>query len=289
MSILDMRMDADEIKEQLKRPKRKPNFTPPERMHLARVYVDNVDEYNRGFTASTRGDAKHGRQRLLEKWATELTAFGVAERTTVEVEQKLRDYMKKIMGNNRRPTKRPLSPAAELLSSIIPQCSAAYMEDGSVAISKSDPQTEYVDFLLRQHRTDSDEPMENNWNSHHISENNPSSCCGESSTTVPTPLDLSLHLDDTARLQRALLAQQLENARTDHAIKLVLLETARIDQKIKLAELEKKKLELEKLQQHRPNVGSPLPQQMSNQLNNNIKGSANNNMFSHVLKSEAVG
>ncbi|VDK25284.1 unnamed protein product [Anisakis simplex] len=133
-------------------------------MHLARAYVENVDEYNRGFTAATRGDAKHGRQRLLEKWAVELTAFGVVERTTVEIEQKLRDYMKKIIGNSRRAHRRPLSPAAELLSTVIPQCSTASSSSNNNADesgSVNDPQTEYVDFLLRQHRATSNDSFEN--------------------------------------------------------------------------------------------------------------------------------
>lgn len=222
---------AEVIEQPMKRTKRKPNFTAPERMHLARAYVENIEEYNRGFTSATRGDAKHGRQRLLEKWAAELTAFGVVERTTVEVEQKLRDYMKKIIGNSRRPHKRPLSPAAELLSTVIPQCSSTNADESSPA---SDPQTEYADFLLRQHRATSNDSFENS--------------IAEPECTPGPAIDLTtVHLDDTTRMQRAILAQQLENARAEHTLKLIAIENARIDQKLKQIELEKKRLELEAL------------------------------------------
>lgn len=228
----------DELDEPMKRPKRKPNFTPPERMHLAKSYVESVEEYNRGFTSATRGDAKHGRQRLLEKWAAELTAFGVVERTTVEVEQKLRDYMKKIIGNNKRPHKRPLSPAAELLSTVLPQCSNANVDESGVAIginNTSDPQTEYADFLLRQHRAASHDSVDNSY-------------IAEAEVTPPGPtIDFSVHIDETVRMQRALLSQQLENARAEHNLKKVEIENARIEQKIRLIELEKRKLELEKI------------------------------------------
>lgn len=48
-------------------------------------------------------------------------------------------------------------------------------------------------------------------------------------------------------MQRALLTQQLENARADHTLKTIAIENARIELKLKLLELEKKKLELERL------------------------------------------
>ncbi|KHN88622.1 hypothetical protein Tcan_17758 [Toxocara canis] len=231
---------AEVIEHPTKRSKRKPNFTAPERMHLARAYVENIEEYNRGFTSATRGDAKHGRQRLLEKWAAELTAFGVVERTTVEIEQKLRDYMKKIIGNSRRPHRRPLSPAAELLSTVIPQCSATNAEESSPA---SDPQTEYADFLLQQHRATSNESVENN----SIAEPEPECTPGPA-------IDLTVHIDETTRMQRTLLAQQLENARAEHTLKLIAIENARIEQKLKQIELEKRRLELEALRHRQRNL-----------------------------------
>lgn len=267
----------DDMETTMKRAKRKPNFTPPERMHLAKSYVENVEEYNRGFTSATRGDAKHGRQRLLEKWAAELTAFGVVERTTVEVEQKLRDYMKKIIGNNRRPHKRPLSPAAELLSTVLPQCSTTNSDD----VNGSDPQTEYADFLLRQHRAASNDSLENSPDSkkscpvsvlQNQSRNRfedqtpilkPESYTEADVVTAGPPIDFSLQIDDTVRMQRALLAQQLENARADHTLKRVQIENARIEQKIKLMEFEKKKLELGRL------IKETQPQPVINHSNTN--------------------
>ncbi|MFH4981388.1 hypothetical protein AB6A40_008097 [Gnathostoma spinigerum] len=244
--------DMDEER-RLRRPK-KPNFTAEERMYLVRNYVDNVLEYNRGFTAATRGDAKHGRTRLLEKWAKELTAFGVAERTTGEIEQKLRDYMKKIIGNNRRPAKRPLSPAAELLSTVMPQLSNSNDDRTATA---NDPSTDYANFLLRQHRAESDEPNDNGVSHPQPIENNVSRNVTDnshinfteeaSSTDLGLLPELPLQLADTARLQRSLLNQQLDNARTEHAIKLVLLESLRIEQRIKALELKRKKIELDRL------------------------------------------
>lgn len=129
-----------------KRARRKPNFSAQERLHLARSYVEHYEEFNRGFTAATKGEAKIGRQRLLQRWAAELTSFGVVERTPVEIEQKLRDYMKKIAANRKRAIKRAMSPACELINTVVPETSA--VEDSTA----NDSLTAYAGFLLQQHR-----------------------------------------------------------------------------------------------------------------------------------------
>uniref|UniRef100_A0A158Q769 Myb_DNA-bind_5 domain-containing protein n=1 Tax=Elaeophora elaphi TaxID=1147741 RepID=A0A158Q769_9BILA len=146
-------MDLGEPEE--KRTRRKPNFTVQERMHLAQSYAESYDEYNRGFTPTTKGEAKIGRQRLLERWAAELSSFGIVERTPVEVEQKIRDYMKKIAANRKRAVKRVMSPPCQLISSVVSEGST--VDDSTT----DDSLIAYAGFLLEQHRAAQNDCTEN--------------------------------------------------------------------------------------------------------------------------------
>ncbi|VDN23440.1 unnamed protein product [Gongylonema pulchrum] len=130
-----------------RRSTRKPNFTVPERMYLAQSYAEKYDEFNQGFTPATKGQERSGRQRLLRKWAFELTTFGVAERTPAEVEQRLRDYLKKISAIRRRKIgPREMSPACALINSVI--STSRRVENVTI----NDRMTEAAGFLLQQHQ-----------------------------------------------------------------------------------------------------------------------------------------
>lgn len=85
-----------------------------------------------------------------------------------------------------------------------------------------------------------------------------------------------MHIEDTTSLQRALLAQQLENARADHALKLVAIENARIEQKLKMVELEKRKLELQRIQQEHDRLINFSTNFINNGNNNN---NSNDSMY----------
>ncbi|VDK56853.1 unnamed protein product [Anisakis simplex] len=102
-------------------------------------------------------------------------------------------------------------------------------------------------------------------------------------------LDLTAHLDETSRIQRCLLSQQLQNARAEHQLKLIAIENARIDQKLKQIELQKRLIELDTLkQQHQTQLDKfniVTPSSLSNGFNccnsdlnsNNVDISDNNN------------
>ncbi|MCP9259279.1 hypothetical protein DINM_002236 [Dirofilaria immitis] len=183
--LLTPLMDFGEPEE--KRIRRKPNFTVQERMHLAQSYVESYEEYNRashsraielrgdyrrmssnttnrkrykkqsgevvkmkGFTATTKGEAKIGRQRLLERWAAELSSFGIVERTPRLYE--------KIAANRKRAVKRAMSPSCQLISSVVSESST--VDDSTI----DDSLTAYAGFLLEQHRVIQNDCTEStNW------------------------------------------------------------------------------------------------------------------------------
>ncbi|VDN90138.1 unnamed protein product [Brugia pahangi] len=245
-----------------KRTRRKPNFTVQERMHLAQSYVESYEEYNRGFTPTTKGEAKIGRQRLLERWAAELSSFGIVERTPVEVEQKIRDYMKKIAANRKRTVKRAMSPPCQLISSVVSESSTV---DDSTA---DDSLTAYAGFLLEQHRaTQNDcnenfEPLELVNSSYDVEEakpriNNTSLFCLELANNMRNscrkrkicdmssfpnekeqPLEILESSDEVVPPSSEMRKQQMDFGPIDLALKTVYIEIAR-------KELEKKTLEVE--------------------------------------------
>ncbi|KAL4002863.1 hypothetical protein ACH3XW_5215 [Acanthocheilonema viteae] len=245
-----------------KRTRRKPNFTVQERMHLAQSYVESYEEYNRGFTPTTKGEAKIGRQRLLERWAAELSSFGIVERTPVEVEQKIRDYMKKIAANRKRAVKRAMSPPCQLISSVVSENST--LDDSTT----DDSLTAYAGFLLEQHRatqndcTENFEPLGLVNNSYDVEEaklmtNNASVLCFESTNNIRNscrkrktsnmssvsnekeqPVEMLENSDEVVPPPSEMHKQQMDFGSIDLALKTVYMEIAR-------KELEKKTLEVE--------------------------------------------
>uniref|UniRef100_A0A915PBP5 Uncharacterized protein n=1 Tax=Setaria digitata TaxID=48799 RepID=A0A915PBP5_9BILA len=273
-----------------KRTRRKPNFTVQERMHLAQSYVESYEEYNRatlptdvvvdgkeavyrknnlkitsvqgGFTPTTKGEAKIGRQRLLERWAAELSSFGIVERTPVEVEQKIRDYMKKIAANRKRAVKRAMSPPCQLISSVVSESST--VDDSTT----DDSLTAYAGFLLEQHRatqsdcTENFEPLRLISSSYDVEEskpmtNNASLLCFETANNIrgscrkrkasdispirnekEQSVELLESSDEVVPPTSEVRRQQLGLGRIDLALKTLYMEIAR-------KELEKKTLEVE--------------------------------------------
>ncbi|KAM3723773.1 Xanthine phosphoribosyltransferase [Dirofilaria immitis] len=258
--LLTPLMDFGEPEE--KRIRRKPNFTVQERMHLAQSYVESYEEYNRGFTATTKGEAKIGRQRLLERWAAELSSFGIVERTPVEIEQKIRDYMKKIAANRKRAVKRAMSPSCQLISSVVSESST--VDDSTI----DDSLTAYAGFLLEQHRviqndcTENFEPLRlvnSNYDVEEIKSmtNDASILCFESTDNIrnichkrktsdtnslPNEKESSVKMLETnievVPLSSEMHRQQMDFGSIDLALKAVYVEIAK-------KELEKKTLEVE--------------------------------------------
>ncbi|EFO26961.1 hypothetical protein LOAG_01518 [Loa loa] len=232
-------MDFGEPEE--KRTRRKPNFT--------------------GFTPTTKGEAKIGRQRLLERWAAELSSFGIVERTPVEVEQKIRDYMKKIAANRKRAVKRAMSPPCQLISSVVSENST--VDDSTT----DDSLTAYAGFLLEQHRATQNDCAENFEplglvNSNYVEEtksgtNNTSVLCFKSTSNtrnscrkrkandmspLPNEREQAVEMlesnDEVVSPLSEVRKQRMDFGPIDLALKSVYIEIAR-------KELEKKTLEVE--------------------------------------------
>ena len=75
----------------------------------------------------------------------------------------------------------------------------------------------------------------------------------ETPTAYPTSaIDYAFQIDDTVRLQRQLLEQQVKNAQLDGLLKKTMLETAMIELKIKRTELERREIEMQRLRHGQP-------------------------------------
>ncbi|KAK0395021.1 hypothetical protein QR680_001070 [Steinernema hermaphroditum] len=91
---------------------RSPPFSDVEKMMLAERYSQNYVDYNLNVNAmSSKCETGVTRSSLLRKWSDELTAVGVSQRTPAMVEQKIRDYIKKITKYNNKLEEEDLDPA----------------------------------------------------------------------------------------------------------------------------------------------------------------------------------
>ncbi|TMS34709.1 hypothetical protein L596_002245 [Steinernema carpocapsae] len=93
---------------------RSPPFSDVEKMMLAERYAQNYVDYNLNVNAmSSKYETGLTRASLLRKWSEELTAVGVSQRTPAMVEQKIRDYIKKITKYNNKLDEEDTDPATK--------------------------------------------------------------------------------------------------------------------------------------------------------------------------------
>uniref|UniRef100_A0A1I8AWD2 WD_REPEATS_REGION domain-containing protein n=1 Tax=Steinernema glaseri TaxID=37863 RepID=A0A1I8AWD2_9BILA len=93
---------------------RSPPFSDVEKMMLAERYSQNYVDYNLNVNAmSSKCETGLTRASLLRRWSEELTAVGVSHRTPAMVEQKIRDYIKKITKYNNKLEEEDIDPATK--------------------------------------------------------------------------------------------------------------------------------------------------------------------------------